>query len=90
MGNRTKRVLITVKTKGGVATPASVLAQKIGPLGLAPKKIGEDIARTTKKHWDGIIVRVCLIIIKRDVTIKIIPSAASLIKRELYRYSKVI
>lgn len=33
---------------GGEIGASSTLAPKIGPLGLSPKKIGEDIAKATK------------------------------------------
>mmetsp|Transcript_750 Transcript_750/g.1675 ORF Transcript_750/g.1675 Transcript_750/m.1675 type:complete len:156 (+) Transcript_750:198-665(+) len=83
MYNSFKTSKITIKTVGGEIASASTLAQKIGPLGLSPKKIGEDIAKKTKKYWNGILVTVLLIIYKRKVHIKIVPTASSLIRREL-------
>ena len=35
--------IVVLRTTGGEIAPASALAPKIGPLGLSPKKVGEDI-----------------------------------------------
>ncbi|KAJ6863670.1 60S ribosomal protein L12 [Populus alba x Populus x berolinensis] len=40
---------VYVRVTGGEVGAASSLAPKIGPLGLSPKKIGEDIAKETAK-----------------------------------------
>jgi len=82
--------IVYIKSKGGQVASASVLAQKIGPYGLSPKKIGEDFAKKTKKNWDGVIVTAKLTIIKRNAYLKIIPSVSSLLKREMNLYGKVI
>ncbi len=47
---------------------ASSLAPKIGPLGLSPKKIGEDIAKETARDWKGLRVTVKLTVQNRQVT----------------------
>lgn len=83
-----KRLKISINTIGGVITPSSILAPKIGPLGLSTKKIGEDIAKKTKKLWNDIKVTVYLIIYHKSMKIRIIPSASSLIRRELSKYNK--
>nr|BAS01647.1 ribosomal protein L2 [Lotharella vacuolata] len=80
-----KRLKISVNTIGGVITPSSVLAPKIGPLGLSTKKIGEDIAKKTKKLWNNVKVTVYLLIHHKTMKIKIIPSASSLIRREILK-----
>ena len=36
-------VEVYVKATGGEQAPAAALAPKIGPLGLSPKKVGDDI-----------------------------------------------
>jgi large subunit ribosomal protein L12e len=46
---------------GGEVGAQSALAPKIGPLGLSPKKIGEDIAKNTQ-DWKGIKTTVRLTI----------------------------
>ncbi|KAL6198086.1 hypothetical protein ACLB2K_027878 [Fragaria x ananassa] len=49
-------VEVYVRVTGGEVGAASSLAPKIGPLGLSPRKIGEDIA----KDWKGLHVTVKL------------------------------
>ena len=39
--------IIHLRVTGGEVGAQSALAPKIGPLGLSPKKIGEDIAKNT-------------------------------------------
>ena len=46
---------VCVRVTGGEVGAASSLAPKIGPLGLSPKKIGEDIAKETAK--DAFVAR---------------------------------
>lgn len=43
----------TLRATGGEVGASSALAPKIGPLGLSPKKVGEDIAKATGDwvHW---------------------------------------
>ena len=53
---------VYVRAVGGEIGAASSLAPKIGPLGLSPKKVGEDIAKTTGKDWKGLRVTVKLIV----------------------------
>ena len=40
-------MLSTLRATGGEVGASSALAPKIGPLGLSPKKVGEDIAKAT-------------------------------------------
>lgn len=58
------------------------MAPKIGPLGLSPKKVGDDIAKATQ-DWKGLKITVKLIIQNRQATIEVVPSAASLIIKAL-------
>jgi len=60
----------------------SSLAPKIGPLGLSPKKVGDDIAKATG-DWKGLKITVRLTIQNRVATISVVPSAASLIIKAL-------
>ena len=41
-----------LKAVGGEVAATSALAPKVGPLGLSPKKIGDDIAKATQE-WKG-------------------------------------
>lgn len=58
------------------------MAPKIGPLGLSPKKVGDDIAKATQ-DWKGLKVTVRLTIQNRQATIDVVPSAASLLIKAL-------
>jgi large subunit ribosomal protein L12e len=67
---------------GGEVGATSSLAPKIGPLGLSPKKVGDDIAKATG-DWKGLKITVCLTIQNRQATISVVPSAASMIVKAL-------
>jgi large subunit ribosomal protein L12e len=58
------------------------IAPKIGPLGLSPKKVGEDIAKGTK-DWKGLRVTVQLTIQNRQAQVSVVPSASSLVIKAL-------
>lgn len=76
------RYTVIMRTVGGEIAPASSLAPKIGPLGLSPKKVGEDIQKATKE-WQGLSVTVKLIVVNRQATVSMIPSSSSLVMRAL-------
>ncbi|ONH71806.1 hypothetical protein BOH78_4238 [Pichia kudriavzevii] len=67
-----------LRAVGGEVGASSALAPKIGPLGLSPKKVGEDIAKATK-DFKGIKVTVQLKIQNRQATASVVPSASSLV-----------
>merc|ERR1711998_375561 len=90
MSNVKKINYIYIKTTGGTITPAAILAPKISPYGLSPKKIGEDIAKVTTKQWNNSKVSVVLMVIKRKVLIKLHPSTSCFILKEIsYNINKV-
>ncbi|KAL0896861.1 hypothetical protein Bca101_080822 [Brassica carinata] len=74
---------VYVRVTGGEVGAASSLAPKIGPLGLAPKKIGEDIAKETAKEWKGLRVTVKLTVQNRQAKVTVVPSAAALVIKAL-------
>jgi large subunit ribosomal protein L12e len=74
---------VFVRATGGEVGAASSLAPKIGPLGLSPKKIGEDIAKETAKEWKGLRVTVKLSVQNRVAKVSVIPSAAALVIKAL-------
>jgi len=74
--------IIYLRCVGGEIGATSALAPKVGPLGLSPKKIGEDIAKATQ-DWKGLKVTCKLTIQNRVAKIDVVPSAASLIVKEL-------
>jgi large subunit ribosomal protein L12e len=73
---------VYLRCVGGEVGATSSLAPKIGPLGLSPKKVGDDIAKATG-DWKGLKVTVCLTIQNRQATISVVPSAASMIVKAL-------
>ncbi|KAG5518176.1 hypothetical protein PMAC_003362 [Pneumocystis sp. 'macacae'] len=74
--------IIYIRVVGGEIGASSTLAPKIGPLGLSPKKVGEDIAKATG-DWKGLRVTVKLTIQNRQAEIEIVPSASALIIKAL-------
>lgn len=74
--------IVYLRCVGGEVGATSALAPKVGPLGLSPKKIGEDIAKATG-DWKGLKVTCKLTIQNRVAKIDVVPSAASLIIKEL-------
>eukprot|EP01118_Nematostelium_gracile_P009471 TRINITY_DN319_c0_g1_i1.p1 TRINITY_DN319_c0_g1~~TRINITY_DN319_c0_g1_i1.p1 ORF type:complete len:167 (+),score=52.66 TRINITY_DN319_c0_g1_i1:186-686(+) len=73
---------IFVRVVGGEASGVSSLAPKVGPLGLSPKKISDDIQKATG-DWKGLRITCKLIIQNRAAKVEVIPSAASLIVKAL-------
>jgi len=73
---------VYVRQYGGEAAPSSVLAPKIGPLGMSPKKIGDDIIKNSG-GWKGIRITVKLTIQNRQAKVDIEPNASSLLIKEL-------
>jgi len=74
--------IVYMKVVGGEMGSAAALAPKLGPLGLSPKKVGEDIQKATM-DWKGIKVYVKLSVINRVATPTIVPSASALVMKEL-------
>jgi len=74
--------VITLRATGGEVGSSSALAPKIGPLGLSPKKVGEDIAKATAE-WKGLKITVQLTIQNRQAAVSVVPSASSLVIKAL-------
>ncbi|KNC96689.1 60S ribosomal protein L12 [Spizellomyces punctatus DAOM BR117] len=73
---------VVLRTTGGEVAGGSALAPKIGPLGLSPKKVGEDIAKATKEY-KGLRITVRLVIQNRQAAVEVLPSASSLVIQAL-------
>ena len=71
-----------MRTVGGEVAAASSLAPKIGPLGLSPKKVGEDICKATK-DWAGMNVTCKLTVQNRQAAVSLVPSASALLIKAL-------
>ena len=67
---------------GGEVTSAAALAPKCGPLGMPPKKVGEDIQKATS-DWRGIKIQIEMMVVNRVCTITVMPTAAPLIIKAL-------
>merc|ERR1712000_4392 len=74
--------IIHLRATGGEVGSSATLAPKIGPLGLSPKKVGEDIAKATG-DWKGLRVTVKLTIQNRQAAVSVVPTASSLIIKAL-------
>ncbi|WFD27515.1 60S ribosomal protein L12A [Malassezia nana] len=74
--------IIYLRTTGGEVGAPSALAPKIGPLGLAPKKVGEDIAKASSE-WKGLRVTIQLTVQNRQAAVAVVPSASSLVIKAL-------
>merc|ERR1719147_611384 len=84
--------IIKFRVVGGEIGATSSLAPKVGPLGLSPKKIGEDIAKATS-DWKGLKITVQLTVQNRQATIAVCPSAAALIikaLKDIYNAARVM
>ena len=67
-----------MKVVGGEVTSAAALAPKCGPIGLPPKKVGEDIQKATTK-WKGVKIEIEIAVKNRQCTVKVLPTASSLL-----------
>lgn len=75
-------ISVTLRCVGGEAAGASSLAPKVGPLGLAAKKIADDVAAATK-GYKGLRCTVQLTVKNRQATIEVVPSASLLVIKGL-------
>ena len=73
---------IFIRTVDGEIGAVSSLAPKLGPLGLSPKKIGEQLSKATIS-WTGLRVMCKLNVQNRQATVEVIPSAAVLLIKSL-------
>uniref|UniRef100_A0A5F7ZAE3 Large ribosomal subunit protein uL11 N-terminal domain-containing protein n=1 Tax=Macaca mulatta TaxID=9544 RepID=A0A5F7ZAE3_MACMU len=76
--------VVYLRCTGGEVGATSALAPKIGPLGLSPKKVGDDIAKATG-DWKGLRITVKLTIQNRQAQIEVVPSASALIIKALQK-----
>ncbi|CAO1613216.1 unnamed protein product [Jaminaea pallidilutea] len=74
--------IIYLRAVGGEVGASSALAPKIGPLGLSPKKVGEDIAKASG-DWKGLRVTIQLTVQNRQAAVAVVPSASALVIKAL-------
>jgi large subunit ribosomal protein L12e len=81
-GDPSQVQILVIRVTGGEVGASSSLAPKLGPLGLNPKKVGEDIAKNTQQ-WKGLKITVKLTIQNRQAAIEVVPSASSMVIKAL-------
>lgn len=74
--------VVYVRVMGGEVPAASALAPKVGPLGLSPKKVGDDLVKATQE-WKGLRVTAKLTIQNRQAKAEVVPSASALVIKAL-------
>eukprot|EP00178_Gracilaria_changii_P008203 TRINITY_DN25247_c0_g1_i1.p1 TRINITY_DN25247_c0_g1~~TRINITY_DN25247_c0_g1_i1.p1 ORF type:complete len:169 (-),score=29.63 TRINITY_DN25247_c0_g1_i1:14-520(-) len=74
--------IVYIRAVGGEPAASSSLAPKVGPLGLAPKKVSDDIIKATQ-DWKGLKVTCKLTIQNRQAKVDVVPSAGSLVIKAL-------
>ena len=62
--NAEEKKFVYLKVVGGEVTSAAALAPKCGPLGMPPKKVGEDIQKATA-DWRGIKIEIEMMVVNR-------------------------
>ena len=75
-------MIVYLKVVGGEVTSAAALAPKCGPLGLPPKKVGEDIQKATA-DWRGIKIQIEMMVQNRQCFITVLPTASPLVIKAL-------
>ncbi|KAF3828805.1 hypothetical protein GH733_004711, partial [Mirounga leonina] len=73
--NRIK--VLYLRSSSGEVGALSALTPKIGPLGLSPKKVGDDIAEATR-DWRDLRVTVTPTTQNRQAQTEVVPSASAL------------
>ena len=71
-----------VHRQRGRAAPAAALAPKCSPIGMPPKKVGEDIQKATK-DWKGIKVEVEIKVQNKQSEVRVLDTAGPLILKAL-------
>ncbi len=80
--NADEKKFVYMKVVGGEVTSAAALAPKCGPLGMPPKKVGEDIQKATSE-WRGIKIQIEMMVQNRQCFITVLPTAAPLVIKAL-------
>ncbi|XP_074089654.1 large ribosomal subunit protein uL11-like [Macrotis lagotis] len=74
--------VVFLRCTGDEVGATSALAPKIRPLGLSPRKVGDDIAKATG-DWKGFRITVKFTIQNRQAQIEVVPSASALLIKAL-------
>ena len=73
---------IFMKVVGGEVAPAAALAPKCSPIGMPPKKVGEDIQKATK-DWKGLKVEVEIKVQNKQCEVRVLDTAGPLVLKAL-------
>lgn len=79
--------VIYLRSVGGEPAASASLAPKVGPLGLNPKKVGDDIQKATK-DWKGLKVTCKLTVQNRVAAVEVVPTASALVIQALKEPSR--
>mmetsp|Transcript_129405 Transcript_129405/g.182441 ORF Transcript_129405/g.182441 Transcript_129405/m.182441 type:complete len:166 (+) Transcript_129405:63-560(+) len=74
--------VLILRAIGGEPANMATLAPKLGPIGMPPKKVSDEIMKATK-DWKGLKVTVKVSIQNRVPTVEIIPSSSALLLKAL-------
>eukprot|EP00178_Gracilaria_changii_P013988 TRINITY_DN39697_c0_g1_i1.p1 TRINITY_DN39697_c0_g1~~TRINITY_DN39697_c0_g1_i1.p1 ORF type:complete len:166 (-),score=25.30 TRINITY_DN39697_c0_g1_i1:74-571(-) len=74
--------IVYLRAVGGEVGATATLAPKVGPLGLSPKKVGDDIAKATQE-WKGLKITCKLTIQNRQAKVEVVPTASALLIKAL-------
>ena len=77
-----QKFVLTMRCVGGEPANMATLAPKLGPMGVSPKKVSDDIAIATK-DYKSIKCMIQLTIENRQVAVVVIPSASTLVLKAL-------
>lgn len=78
----TEKKFFWMKVVGGEVAAPAALAPKCAPVGLPPKKVGEDIQKATAA-WKGIKIYVEVMVQNRVCFVTVLPTAAPLVLQAL-------
>jgi len=77
-----QKFVLVMRCVGGEPANMATLAPKLGPMGVSPKKVSDDIAAATKEY-KSIKCMIELTIENRQVAVKFIPTASTLVIKAL-------
>eukprot|EP01091_Cochliopodium_minus_P001869 TRINITY_DN11831_c0_g1_i1.p1 TRINITY_DN11831_c0_g1~~TRINITY_DN11831_c0_g1_i1.p1 ORF type:complete len:160 (+),score=54.98 TRINITY_DN11831_c0_g1_i1:92-571(+) len=77
-----QKFILKMRCVGGEPANMATLAPKLGPLGVAPKKVSDDIALATK-DYKSIKCMIELTIENRQTSVVVIPTSSTLVLKAL-------
>merc|ERR1711976_251502 len=83
LNKNNKQYSTTLRMVGGEQVSPLVLAPRVSPSGVSPKKVGDVIMEETSSCWKGVRICVRIKIVNREVFVEVLPSTSSLLVRFL-------